>query len=191
MRVAHYDGDSTYSPPALRIHIVRITRALAAQHPFPGHPWLVRDSDWGIAWAVLTAPSIADLLRWVRAQDVEEAIKCPWYLIGAIGEGATRLCQDPEEPRPRRRLIFLNRDDEIFGCFLANNNHDPLDLLVLESHSEDGQDLDETAEPRNGRHPFFDLEVWDDLAGAEYATRDMQEEEQWIDKHEWLQAEPE
>jgi len=152
---------------------------------------LVRDSDWGIAWAVLTAPSIADLLRWVRAQDVEEAIKCPWYLIGAIGEGATRLCQDPEEPRPRRRLIFLNRDDEIFGCFLANNNHDPLDLLVLESHSEDGQDLDETAEPRNGRHPFFDLEVWDDLAGAEYATRDMQEEEQWIDKHEWLQAEPE
>jgi len=89
------------------------TGAPAAQHPFLGHPSCVRDSDWGIAWGVLTAPSIADLLRLVRPQDVEEDIKCPRYLIGAPGEGATRLRQDPEEPLPLGQLIFLNRDDDI------------------------------------------------------------------------------
>jgi hypothetical protein len=127
----------------------------------------------------------------VRAQDVEEEIKCPRYLIGATGEGATRLRQDPEEPLPLRQLIFLNRDDDIRAWFLANNGHDPLDLMVLESRPEDGEDPDETPEPPDGRHPFFDREVWDDSAGAEYATREMQEEEEWIDEDEWLQAEPE
>jgi len=41
------------------------------------------------------------------------------------------------------------------------------------------------------RHPFFDREVWDDSAGAEYAKREMQEAEEWIEDDEWLQAEPE
>jgi len=113
LRVAHSDWDSPYSPRAVRIHIVRRTGAPAAQHPFLGHPWCVRDSDRGIDWGVLTAPSIADLLRLVRPQDVEEEIKCPRYLIGATGEGATRLRQDPEEPLPLRQLILLNRDDDI------------------------------------------------------------------------------
>jgi len=125
----------------------------------------------------------------VRAQDVEEEIKCPWYLIGSTGEGATRLGQDPEEPLPLRQLIFLNTDDDIRAWFLANNGHDPLDLMVLESRPEDGEDPYETPEPPDGRHPFFDREVWDDSAGAEYATREMQEEEEWIDEDEWLQAE--
>jgi len=124
------------------------------------------------------------VLRLVRAQDVEEEIKCPRYLIGATGEGATRLRQDPEQPLPLRQLIFLNRDDDIRAWFLANNSHDPLDLMVLESGPEDGEDPDETPEPRDRRHPFFDREVWDDSAGAEYATREMQEEEEWIDEDE-------
>ena len=85
-----------YSTWAVRIHIVRQTGAPAAQHPFLGHPWCVRDSDRGIALGVLTALSIADLLRLVRAQEVEEEILCPRYLIGATGEGAPRLGQDPE-----------------------------------------------------------------------------------------------
>jgi len=80
-----------YSLQAVRIHIVRQKGELATQHPFLGHPWCVRDSDRGVAWGVLTAPSIADLLRLVRAQDVKEEIKCPRYLIGATGEGSTRL----------------------------------------------------------------------------------------------------
>jgi len=189
--VAHSDWDSLYSPRAVRIHIVHRTGAPAAQHIFLGHPWCVRDSDWGIAWGGLTAPSIADLLRLVRAQDVEEEIKCPLYLIGATGEGATRLRQDSEEPLPLRQLIFLNRDDDIHAWFLANNGHDPLDLMVLESRPEDGEDPDETPEPPDGRYPFFDREVWDDSAGAEYGTREMQEEEEWIDEDEWLQAEQE
>jgi len=184
--VAYSDWDFPCSPRAVRIHIVRRTGAPAAQHPFLGHPWCVRDSDRGIAWGVLTVPSIADLLRLVRAQDVEEEIKCPWYLIGATGEGATRLRQDPEEPLPLRQLIFLNRDNDIRAWFLANNSHDPLDLMVLESRPEDGEDPDETPEPSDGRHPFFDREVWDDSAGAEYATWEMQEEEEWIDEDEWL-----
>jgi len=183
--VAHSDWDSPYSPRAVRIHIVRRTGAPAAQYPFLGHPWCVTDSDRRIAWGVLTAPSIADLLPLVRAQDVEGEIKCPRYLIGAMGKGATRLRQDPEEPLPLRELIFLNRDDDIRGWCLANNGHDPLDLMVLESRPEDGEDPDETPETRDGRHPFFDRQVWADSAGAEYATQEMQEEE-WIDEDEWL-----
>jgi len=189
--VANSDWDSLYSPRAVRIYIVCRTGAPAAQHPFLGHPGCVRDSDRGIAWAVLTASSIADLLRLVRAQDVEEEIKCLRYLIGTLGEGAIRLRQDPEEPLPLRQLIFLNRDDDIRAWFLATNGHDPLDLMVLESRPEDGQDPDETPEPPDRRHHLFDDEVWDDPAGAEYATLEMQEEEEWIDEDGWLQAEPE
>jgi len=177
-----------YSPRAVRIHIVRRTGAPAAKHPFLGHPWCVRDSDGGIACGVLTAPSITDQLCLVRAPDVEEEIKCPGYLIGATRERATRLRQDPEEPLPLRQLIFLNRDDDIRAWFLANHGHNPLDLMVRKSHPEDGEDPDENPEPPNGRHPFFDRQVWDDSAGAEYATQQMQEEE-WIDEDEWLQAE--
>jgi len=49
--------------------------------------------------------------------------------------------------------------------------------MVLESRLEDGEDLHETPEPPDGRHPFFDPEVRDDSAGAEYVTWEMQEEE--------------
>jgi len=126
----------------------------------------------------------------VRAQEVEEEIKCPRYLIGATREGPTRLPQDPEDPLPLRQLIFLNRDDDIRACFLANNGHDPLNLMVLVSRPEDGEDPDETPDPPDGKHPFFDREVWDDSAGAAYATREMQEKAEWLDEDEWLQAEP-
>jgi len=187
--VAHSDWDSQYSPRAVRIHIVRRTGAPAAQHQFLGHPWCLSDLDRGIPWGVLTNPSIRDLLRVVRGQDVEEEINSPRYLIGATGEGATRVRQDPEEPLPLRQLIFLNRDDDIRAWLLANNGHDPLDLLVLESRPEDGDDLDETPEPPNGRYPFFDRDVWDEWAGVEDAPQEMQEED-WIDKDEWLQADP-
>jgi len=134
--------------------MVRRTGAPAAQHPFVGHPGCLRDSDRGIAWGVLATPRIRDLLRIVRGQDLEEEINSPWYLIAETGEGATRLRQDPEEPLPLRQLIFLNKDDDIRAWLLANNGHDPLDLLVLESHPEDGDDLGETPEPPNGMYPF-------------------------------------
>jgi len=189
--VAHSDWDSPYSRQAVRIYIVRRTGVPAAPHVFLGHPWCVRDSDRGIAWRVLTAPSIADLLHLVRAQEDEEEMKCSQYLIAGTGEGATTLRQDPEDPLPLRQLIFLNRDDKIHTWFLANNGHDPLDLMVLESRPEDREDQDETHEPPDGRHPFFAREFWDDSAGAEYTTWEMQEEAEWIDDDELLQAEPE
>jgi len=116
----------------------------------------------------------------VRAQDISEEINCPRYLIGATGGGATKLRQDTEYPLPLHQLIFLNRDDDIHAWLLANNGHNPLDLMVLESHPEDGDDLDETPEPPNWRYPFFDLDVWDEGAGAEDAACEMQEEEEWI-----------
>ena len=125
----------------------------AAQHPFLGHPWCLRDSDRGIASAVLATPSIRDLPQVVSGQDVEEEINSPRYLIGATGEGATRLRQDPEEPLPLHQLIFLNRADDIREWLLPNNGHDPLDLLVLESRPEDGDELDETLRlPMGGTH---------------------------------------
>jgi len=106
-----------------------------------------------------------------------------------MGEGATRLRQDREEPLPLRQLIFLNRDDDIRAWLLANTGHDPLDLLVLESRPEDGDDLDETPEPPNGRYPFVNRDVWDEWACVEDAPQEMQEAE-WIDEDEWLQADP-
>jgi len=152
--VAHSDWDSPYSPQAVRIHIVRRTGPPGADDPFLGHPWCVRDSDQGIACGVLATPSIRHLLRVVRGQDVEEEINCPRYLIGVTGEGDTKLRLDPEDPLPLRQLIFLNRDNDIRAWLLANNGHDPLDLMVLESRPEDGDDLDETPEPPNGRYTF-------------------------------------
>jgi len=125
-----------------------------APYPFLGHPWCERDSDCGIAWGVLATPSITHLLRVVTEQDVEDEIRCPRYLMGATGEGAARLCQDPEDPLPLRLLIFLNRDDDISVWFVTNSSQDPLDLMVIESRPEYGEDLGDTPEPPNVRYPF-------------------------------------
>ena len=104
-------------------------------------------------------------------------------MIGLTDDGVTRLRQDPDEPRTRHQLIFPNRDDNIAECFLANNSHNPLNLMVLESCPEDGEDPHETPEPPNRRYLFFDSEVGDYWARAEYGTREMPEEE-WIDDDE-------
>ena len=152
--MAHSDWDSPYSLPAVRIHIVRRTGARAAQHPFLAYPSCLRDSDRGIAWGVVATPSIRDLLRVIRGQDIEDEINSPWYLIRMTSKSATRLRQDPEELLPLCQLIFLNRDEDIRAWLLANNGHDPLDLLVLESSPEDCDDLDETPESPNERYPF-------------------------------------
>ena len=63
--------------------------------------------------------------------------------------------------------------------------------MVLKSRPEDGEYLDETPEPASGRYRFFDRAIWEESAGAEPAARAMQEEEEWIDENEWLQAEAE
>ena len=185
------DWDSQYAPHAVRIHIVHQAEAPAAPHPFLGHPWCEKDSDHGIAWGVLATPRISHLVRILRGQDVENEIRCPRYLIGAKGEGAARLRLYPEDPLPLHQLIFLNRDDDIRAWFLANSGQDPLDLMVLESRFEDGEDLAETPEPPNGRYPFFDCAIWEESAGAEDAAPAMEEEEEWTDEDEWLQAEAE
>ena len=99
-------------------------------------------------------PRIRDLLWVVRGQDVEEEINSPGYLICVTREGATRLHQNPEGPLPLHQLIFLNSAEDICRWLLANNGHNPLDLLVLESRFEDGNDLDGTCEPPNGTYPF-------------------------------------
>jgi len=148
-----------FSPRAVRIHIVCRSGAPAAPDPVLGHPWCERDSDRGIAWGVLATPRITHRLRVIREQDVEDEIRCPWYLIGATGEGAARLDQDPEDPLPLRQFIFLNRDDDIRVWFLTNSGQDPLDLMVIESPTEDSEDLDATPEPPNGRYPFFDRAI--------------------------------
>jgi len=175
----------------MRFDIVCCTGAPAAQHPFLGHTYCVRDSNWGIARGVLAAQSIVDVLDLVRGQDVEEDIKYPWYLIGATAAGTTRPRQDPKQPLPVCQLIFVNRDDDIRAWVLAHNGYDLLDLMVLESCREDGVDPNETPEPPNRRQLFFDSEVWDDLSGGEYVMREMQEEEEWIVNNEWVKGEPE
>ena len=172
------DWESPFSPRAVRIHIVRRSGAPAAPNPFLGRPWCERDLDRRIACGVLATPSIIHLLRVVREQDVEDEIQCPRYLIGATSEGAARLRQDPEDPLPLGQLKFLNRDDDICVWFLINSSQDPLDLMIIESRPEDGEDLDETPEPPNGRYWFFDHAIWEQSAGAEDAARAMEEEEE-------------
>ena len=63
--------------------------------------------------------------------------------------------------------------------------------MVIESRREDGEDLDETPKPPNGRYPFFDRAIWEESAGAEDARRAIEEEEEWFVEDEWLQAEAE
>jgi len=62
--------------------------------------------------------------------------------------------------------------------------------MVLESRHEDGDDLDETPKPPNGRYLVFDREVWDESAGGEDSVRAMRDEES-VDDEEWLDAKPE
>ena len=53
---------------------MRRTGGLPTLHPFLSHPWVVKDSDRGIACGVRTTPSMMDLLQGVRGEDVEEEI---------------------------------------------------------------------------------------------------------------------
>src|SRR5437588_685289 len=184
MLVAQLDWNSPYRPRAVRIHIVRRTGAPDAGHPFRDHPWCAIDSDRGIAWGVLGAPSIEKLLGVVRGQRVEEEIRCPRYLIGATGEGSARLRRAPEQPLPLRQLIFLNRDDDIRAWLLANDGRDPLDLMVLESRPDQGEDGVQTPEPANGRYPFFNRKVWDHPRQVEDTVGAMQEEEEGEEEEE-------
>ena len=54
--------------------------------------------------------------------------------------------------------------------------------MVIESRRKDGEDLDETPEPPNGRYRFFDRAMWEESAGAEVAARAMEKEEEWFDE---------
>ena len=63
--------------------------------------------------------------------------------------------------------------------------------MVIESRRQDGEDLDETPEPPNGRYPVFDRAIWGESAGGADAARVIEEEEGWLDEDEWLQAEAE
>jgi len=157
--VALVDWESPFSPRAVTIHILRGSGAPAAAQAFLSHPWCERDSDRGIRRVVLTTPSITHLLRVVREQDLDDEIQWSRYLIGATGEGAAGLPQDPEDPLPLLQLIFLNRDDKIRVLFLTNSGQDPLDLMVIESRPEDSEDLDKSPEPPNGRYLFFDRAI--------------------------------
>jgi len=63
---------------------------------------------------------------------MEEEIRFPHYVISVTGEGAAMLPQKPGDPLPLRQLKFLSRNEDIGPWFLANQGHDPLDLMVLE-----------------------------------------------------------
>jgi len=68
-----------------------------------------------------------NLVGVVGGQRVEEEIGCPRYLIGATGEGAVRLRQEPEKPLPLRQLIFLHSNNDILAWLLANHGcYNPL-----------------------------------------------------------------
>ena len=113
----------------------------------------------------------------------EEEIGCPRCLIGATGEAAVRLSQEPEKNLPLRQLIFLHSDNDILARLLANHGQDPLDLLVVESHHKNTEDRAQTREPAKGRYMFLNRNVWEDPVGIMPGDEDEDEEEE-----EWLEA---
>jgi len=117
-----------------------------------------------------------------RAQRVEEEIGCPRYLIGATGEGAVRLRQEPEKRLPLRQLIFLHSNNDILAWLLANHGQDPLNLLVVESRRKNREDRAQTPEPAKGRYPFLNRNVREDAVGIRQADEDEDEEEEaWLE----------
>lgn len=129
-----------------------------------------------------------NLLGVVRGQRVEEEIGYPRYLIGATGEGAVRLRQEPDKPLPLRQLIFLHSSNNILAWILDNHGQDLLDLLVVESRPDNGEDGVETPKPANGRYLFLYRKVWEEAVGAMQANEDEDEDE---GEEEWLEAKSE
>ena len=110
--------------------------------------------------------------------------------------------QEPDKPLPLRQLIFLHSNNDILAWFLANHGQDPLNLLVVESRPDNGEDGAQTPEPANGRYLFLKCNVWDDALGAMQADEDgngngdeNENENENADKdedeEEWLEAESE
>ena len=54
----------------------------------------------------------------------------------------------------------------MLAWFLANHGQDPLDLLVVESCPDNGEDGAQTPEPANGIYLFLNRQIWDDAVGA-------------------------
>jgi len=131
-----------------------------------------------------------NLVGVVRAKHVEEEIGCPRYLIGATGEGAVRLRQEPEKHLPLRQLIFLHSNKDILAWLLANHGQDPLDLLVVESRRKNRDNRAQTPEPAKGRYLFLNRNVWEDAGWMMQADEDEDEDED-EEEEEWLEAESE
>jgi len=128
-------------------------------HLFLDHPGHASDSDRGIAWAVLTTPGIKNLVGVVRGQCVEVEIGCPRYLIGATGEGAVRLWQEPKKPHPLQQLIFLHSNNDFLTWLLTNHGQHPLDPLVIESRRNNREDRVKTPAPATGRYSFLNRKL--------------------------------
>ena len=128
-----------------------------------------------------------NLVGVVTGHRVEEKIGCPRYLIGATGEGAVRLRQQPKKPLLLRQLIFLHSNNDIPAWFLANHGQDPIDLLVVESRPKNREDGAQTPEPAKGGYPFLNRKVWEDAVGIMQADEDEDEDEDQKED-EWLEA---
>jgi len=50
--------------------------------------------------------------------------------------------------------------------------------MGIESRPEDGEDLDETPKPPNGRYPLFDRAMLEESPGPEDSAPSMEEEEE-------------
>jgi len=123
---------------------------------------------------------------------MEEEIRCPQYLMGATGEGAVRLRQEPEKLLLLRQLIFLHSNNDILAWLLANHGPDPLHLLVVESRHKNTKDRAQTPETAKGRYPFLNRNVWEDAVGIMQPDEDQdKEEEEKEEEEECLEAKSE
>lgn len=82
---------------------------------------------------MLTSQRMQNLVGVVRGQRFKEEIGCPCYLIEGTAQGTVRPCQEPQKALPLREVMFLNSNNDIQSCLLANHGQDHGHLLVVAS----------------------------------------------------------
>jgi len=139
-----------------------------------------------------------NVVKLVRGQLVEEEIGRPQYLLGATGEVAVSLRQEPARSLPLPQPIFFHGNNDILAWLLANQGQDALDLLVVESRRKNRDDGAQTPEPAKGRYRFLNRNVWEDAVGIMQAYEDEdddedddEDEEEGEEEEAWLEAESE
>jgi len=85
----------------------------------------------------------------------------PDISLGQLGREPEHYAGDCGTPSPSQSSYLYIQKMTSRCALLANPGKDPLDLLVLVSHHDQGEGRDETPALACGGHPFFYSQAWD------------------------------